>query len=170
MTDEDGVSDTGTVTITVNPNQPPTAVANANFQSGNAPLSVIFEGRDSHDAELEGTITYDWNFGDGTAHSSSATPSHVFQNIGDYTVTLTVTDDNGATNSNSLVIHALDPAVRVRSNGSDTTGDGTVGAPYAGISTAASEIAQTGSWVNAKSEWKGSAPSRRTPVGRTFDT
>lgn len=32
VTDEDGLSDTGTVDITVNPNQPPTAVANANFR------------------------------------------------------------------------------------------------------------------------------------------
>ena len=133
VTDEDGATDTGTVTITVNANQPPTAVANSDFQSGNAPLSITFEGRDSLDAELDGTITYDWDFGDGSPHSTSATPTHVFQNIGSYTVTLTVTDDNGATGTDTLAINALDPVVRVRPTGSDVTGDGTAGAPYASI-------------------------------------
>ena len=133
VTDEDGASDTSTVTITVNENQGPTAVANANFQSGNAPFSVVFEGRDSLDAELEGTITYDWDFGDGSANSSSSNPTHVFQEIGTYTVTLTVTDDNGVSDTATLTINALDPVVRVRPSGSDESGDGTVGAPYATI-------------------------------------
>ncbi len=133
VTDEDGAVDTQVVEITVNPNQAPTAVANADFQSGNAPLSVVFEGRDSLDAELEGTITYDWDFDDGSPHSSSPNPTHVFQDIRDYTVTLTVTDDNGATDTDTIVIHALDPVVRVSAAGNDTTGDGTVGAPYATI-------------------------------------
>ena len=74
VTDEDGAVDTATVDITVNPNQAPTAVANADFQSGNAPLTVTFEGRDSLDAELEGTITYEWDFGDGSPTSDSPTP------------------------------------------------------------------------------------------------
>ena len=133
VTDEDGLSDTGTVTITVNTNQAPTAVANANFQSGNAPLSVIFEGRDSLDAELEGVLTYDWDFGDGTANSALATPTHVFQEIGTYTVVLTVTDDNGATDSDTLTIEAFDPVVRVSPSGDDVNGDGTIGAPYGSI-------------------------------------
>jgi len=136
VTDEDGVSDTGTVVITVNNNQAPTAVANANFQSGNAPLSLIFEGRDSLDAEPEGILTYSWDFGDGTATSSSSNPAHVFQEIGNYTVVLTVTDDNGASDTDSVEITALDPVVRAGISGSDVTGDGTLGAPYASIQAA----------------------------------
>ena len=143
VTDEDGATDTSTVDITVNPNQPPTAVANANFQSGNAPLTVTFEGRDSLDAELEGTITYEWDFGDGSPVSTSPNPTHTFQDIGTYTVTLTVTDDNGATDTDTITINALDPVVRVIPAGDDVNGDGTVGAPYASVTAAiAGAVAQ----------------------------
>ncbi|MFM7509798.1 MAG: PKD domain-containing protein, partial [Actinomycetota bacterium] len=133
VTDEDGATDTATVNITVNPNQPPTAVVGANVQSGNAPLTVTFEGRDSLDAELEGVLTYLWDFGDGSPTSTSPNPTHTFQDIGTYTVTLTVTDDNGASDATTITIDALDPVVRVRANGNDVTGDGTVGAPYGSI-------------------------------------
>lgn len=44
-----------------------------------------------------------------TPHSASATPTHTFQDIQSYTVVLTVTDDNGASDTDSLVINALDP-------------------------------------------------------------
>jgi PKD repeat protein len=136
VTDEDGAVDTATVDITVNLNQAPTAVAGADVQSGNAPLSVVFEGRDSLDAELEGTITYQWDFGDGSPTSDSPNPTHVFEEIGEYTVTLTVTDDNGAVDTDTLTITALDPVVRVSPAGDDGTGDGTITAPFATIQTA----------------------------------
>jgi PKD repeat protein len=143
VTDEDGATDTSTVDITVNPNQAPTAVAGANVQSGNAPLTVTLEGRDSLDAELEGVLTYLWDFGDGSPTSTSPNPTHTFQDIGTYTVTLTVTDDNGASDTTTISIDALDPVVRVRADGDDATGDGTVGAPYATIQGAiAGAVAQ----------------------------
>ena len=145
VTDEDGLSDTTTVNITVNPNQPPTAVANSNFQSGNAPLSLLFNSTGSGDPD--GTYTLNWNFGDGTPDSTDANPAHVFTAIGDYTVTLTITDDNGATDTATLTIHAKDPVVRARTDGSDVTGDGTAAAPYASI-----EAAVTGAVAQGKTE------------------
>jgi PKD repeat protein len=45
-------------------------------------------------------ITYDWDFGDGSAHSSDATPIHAFPTVYSYTmydVVLTVTDAAGST-------------------------------------------------------------------------
>jgi PKD repeat protein len=62
-------------------------------------VTVQFNGSSSTDAD--GTIaSYNWSFGDpgsGTANSSTqANPSHVFSGApGNYTVTLTVTDNEG---------------------------------------------------------------------------
>ena len=38
------------------------------------------------------TLTYDWNFGDGSAHSTQASPVHTYADDGPYTATLTVSD------------------------------------------------------------------------------
>lgn len=43
--------------------------------------------------------TYKWDFGDGTAPSSDANPSHVYQKEGEFTATLTVNDSKGLTGS-----------------------------------------------------------------------
>jgi PKD repeat protein len=40
-------------------------------------------------------ITYSWNWGDGTAVSTTAAPSHTYVNAGTYIVTLSVTDGWG---------------------------------------------------------------------------
>jgi gliding motility-associated-like protein len=45
-----------------------------------------------------GTLTYLWNFGDGTT-STLASPSHVYTAKGVYTVTLTTTSDKGCTST-----------------------------------------------------------------------
>jgi len=83
-------------------NQPPVAVASANPTSGNAPLAVSFNGTGSHDPD--GSIaSYSWAFGDGGT-GSGATTSHTYQNAGSYTAVLTVTDNLGATGTNSVGI------------------------------------------------------------------
>lgn len=83
-------------------NQPPRAIITANPISGNAPLNVQFTGSQSFDPD--GTIiSYLWNFGDATT-STQQNPSHVFLNPGAYTTTLTVADNQGATNTASVTI------------------------------------------------------------------
>ena len=43
--------------------------------------------------------TYKWDFGDGTAASSDANPTHVYQKEGEFTATLSVTDSKGLSGS-----------------------------------------------------------------------
>jgi PKD repeat protein len=83
-------------------NQPPTAVASATPNSGFAPLSVNFDSAGS--ADPDGSIaSYAWTFGDG-ATGAGATISHTYQNAGNYTAVLTVTDNLGATGAASMGI------------------------------------------------------------------
>ena len=43
--------------------------------------------------------TYKWDFGDGTAPSTDANPTHVYQKEGEFTTTLSVTDSKGLAGS-----------------------------------------------------------------------
>ena len=43
--------------------------------------------------------TWDWDFGDGTAHSSDINAQHIYSDGGNFNVTLTVESDNGCTDA-----------------------------------------------------------------------
>ena len=71
---------------------PPTAIIDASVVSGEAPLAVVFDGSQSYDPGS--IVSYAWNFGDGST-ATGPSPSHVFNDTGDHTVSLTVTDNDG---------------------------------------------------------------------------
>jgi PKD repeat protein len=78
-------------------NKAPIASFTFSPQIGNAPLDVTFDATDSTDPD--GHIThYQWNFGDGSTGTGQIT-THKFVLEGTYTVTLTVSDNDGKSNS-----------------------------------------------------------------------
>lgn len=87
-----------TVTVTSGGNQSPSA----SFTTSVSGLTLSVNGSASSDPE--GSISsYIWSFGDGgTAAGSSA--QHTFASAGAYTVTLTVTDNDGATDSETAQV------------------------------------------------------------------
>jgi len=90
-----------------NGNQPPVAVINATPTAGLAPLSVSFNGSGSSDSD--GTIaSYSWDFGDST-NANGVTTSHTYNAAGSYTARLTVTDNDGAVSSATVMISATAP-------------------------------------------------------------
>jgi glucose/arabinose dehydrogenase/PKD repeat protein len=83
-------------------NRAPTAVAAADKTSGQAPLTVAFSSAGSSDPE-GGSLTYSWNFGDGTT-STAANPTKTYTTNNTYNVTLTVKDPEGATGTAGVQI------------------------------------------------------------------
>jgi len=85
------------------PNDPPVSDAGGPY-SGAVNAEISFMGSNSYDNDGQIT-TYNWNFGDGSS-SSQANPNHVYTTAGNYTATLTVTDNKGAiaTASSSVTV------------------------------------------------------------------
>ena len=85
-------------------NTPPIANAGPD-QTVQTLVSVAFNGSGSSDPG--GSIaSYAWNFGDG-ATGTGVAPSHSYSSAGVYTVTLTVTDNQGATAQDTMLVTAL---------------------------------------------------------------
>lgn len=90
------------ITVTETPNQSPTASFTANPTLGVAPLEVTFNASNSSD--LDGSIiNYAWDFKDGNTGNGQII-NHTFSSIGSYNVELTVTDNEGATDSTTKTI------------------------------------------------------------------
>jgi PKD repeat protein len=124
------VADHYTQATGVVPNQPPTAT----FTVQQNELAIDVDAHDSGDPD--GSIaSYDWDWGDGTPHGSGVTASHTYTQSGTHDVTLTVTDDDGATASTSQSVEVSRPAVLVGSDKFERRlagawGDADLGGPW----------------------------------------
>jgi len=115
VTDNDGATDTATSSVTVT--EPPNVAPTASFTSNCNDLTCSFNASGSSDSD--GSISsYSWSFG-----GSGVTASNTYASAGTYNVTLTVTDDDGSTDSqtNSVTVTAP-PVGNVLQNGVAVTG------------------------------------------------
>ncbi len=99
--DNEGATNQIPVPVTVSvANKPPAASATATQAAGS--LEVRFDASASKDPD--GSIaSYAWNFGDNTS-GSGVSPSHTYAKAGQYNVSLTVTDNAGASTAFSLQV------------------------------------------------------------------
>jgi len=104
VTDNDGATNTSTqlVTVSATANTSPTASLAASPNPTEPNVWISFSGAASYD--VDGSIVqYAWSFGDGSTGSGS-TAYHRYTTAGTYTVQLTVTDDDGATDTDTVTI------------------------------------------------------------------
>ena len=92
VTDTRGCSGSISRNVTVHPLPPVDFDA---FQYGCAPISVSFS---DITLGISPNVSWLWNFGDGTT-STLENPTHLYNTDGNYTVSLTVEDANGCTNT-----------------------------------------------------------------------
>lgn len=86
--------------------------------AGGAPLTVNFTG-----GCIGGTapFSYDWDFGDGSAHGSSPTATHTYTSTGTFTCTLKTTDSTGNQAVKKATITVSGSGVLTANAGADKT-------------------------------------------------
>lgn len=103
VTDDDGATDDDICYVKVVENLPPVAIPRPFFQVVKVGEDAHFNGSLSFDPD--GTIvSYEWEFGDGTSGTGSEV-SHSYGSRGCYIVRLTVTDDDGASDTGFAFVY-----------------------------------------------------------------
>ena len=90
---------------------PPNSAPTAAFSSSTSGLTAQFDGTGSFDTD-GAVATYAWVFGDGSSGTGATTP-HTYAAAGTYPVTLTVTDDDGATDAVTKQVTVSAPSAQV---------------------------------------------------------
>ncbi len=109
VTDNGGASDVVDVPLSVVATQAPVAVMGASPQTTRPGTPVTFDPTGSLDPDLGGAIvSYAWDFdGDGTTDQTTTTPApvvHTYTGFGQFTASVTVTDEDGATTVATFVV------------------------------------------------------------------
>ena len=102
--------------------QSPVAVATATPPlNGPAPFTIYLFGNQSYDPD--GDIqSSEWNFGDGSDNSLNSDPAHTYYAPGNYTSTLTVVDNDGLSDSDTVSITVDNKAPIAMASADSTSG------------------------------------------------
>lgn len=115
-----GCTDTATGVATIYP------LPDADFNFDDNCITIFGDFEDSSTVSNEFTenniVEWDWDFGDG-GNATDQNPSYAYSDIGDYEITLTVTTDNGCSNSSSDSIMIVDFA---NADFTNTPSEGTI--------------------------------------------
>ncbi len=147
-----------------------------------APVAVIpapacvartctFTALSSSDANGD-AMTYSWNFGDGGAASTSATPAKAYAADGTYTVTLTVTDAWGQIGTTTRVVTIAEPVTNVAPvpliNPPSCNGLWCVFSAAGTTDANGDPITYTWAWGDATANSTGAAPGHAFPAAGTY--
>jgi PKD repeat protein len=105
--DDDGATSSYGAVVTVF-NRHPVAFFAKNATIVKENEAIRFDASESHDPDGS-IISYFWDFGDGT-NATDMIVKHAYAESGNYTVTLTVTDDDGAFSSISATVTVEAPS------------------------------------------------------------
>lgn len=117
--DDNGDYGEANIDVHVDGNAPPVAITDGPYYAG-VDQMVYFYGGDSYDPDslgmpFNGITWFHWDFGDGRiAEGSDSTGGQLtYSQVGDYTITLTVTNNDDMTHTTSTVAHigTLSPPV-----------------------------------------------------------
>jgi large repetitive protein len=100
--DSNGAITTQSVNVTVN-NIAPAIVAIVKPDKIDEGQPVQFTAT-ATDPGINDTLTYSWNFGDNTTPVSGQNPTHTFVDNGNYNVVLTVTDKDGGSTTQTVIV------------------------------------------------------------------
>ncbi|KAB2859208.1 MAG: T9SS type B sorting domain-containing protein, partial [Flavobacteriales bacterium] len=96
-----------------------TASIAATPTTGFMPLDVVF----SNNSSTGPTVTYDWNFGDGTPTSNSSEPTHTYTDLGNY-VAILIVSDGVCSDTATVTIEVIGQSTIIIPNVFTPNGDG----------------------------------------------
>ncbi len=131
----------------------------ASFSTSTSDLTVSVDASGSSDSD--GNVTkYEWDWtSDGTYDATGKTASHSFGSGGDYTVTLRVTDNSGATNTTTKTV-----SVSESSDGGGSSGGSSGGGGSTGGTDSTDDSNDTSNTTGTGYSWKASAKGKQLKV------